>query len=104
MGYVPLWYRVLEPCNRPPKQVLAPPRVLHKTHENVHGRAALVQTLRMLASDNLWIDSDDDEGMGWKGRGKRDREDSGIGGHEDEDAQEAGRARSVMIFVSKCRR
>eukprot|EP00903_Cladosiphon_okamuranus_P019681 g18087.t1 len=64
----------------------------------------VVQTLNMLASDNLWSDPEDRKTRRNNGRG-------GGGGLKDE--QQAaelgeeggdGRARSVMIFVSKCRK
>ncbi|CAM9870302.1 unnamed protein product [Ectocarpus sp. 6 AP-2014] len=64
----------------------------------------VVQTLNMLASDNLWSDPADRKTR--KSRG-------GAGGlhdnPEDDEGQEGagdgdGRARSVMIFVSKCRK
>ena len=61
------------------------------------------QTLRVLASDGLWSDPEDREK-------KRKRGSQGGGGNsvereeEEEDVVGSGKARSVMIFVSKCRR
>ncbi|CAM9803388.1 unnamed protein product [Ascophyllum nodosum] len=63
----------------------------------------VVETLRVLASDGLWSDPEDREK-------KRKRGSQGGGGNsvereeEEEDVVGSGKARSVMIFVSKCRR
>lgn len=66
-----------------------------------------LQTLNMLASDNLWSDPDDRKtrrskagGGGGGGGGLQDDQQQAEQGEEGGD----GRARSVMIFVSKCRK
>eukprot|EP00752_Nemacystus_decipiens_P017757 g15920.t1 len=65
----------------------------------------VVQTLSMLASDNLWSDPEDRKTGRSRGGG------GGAGSSRDEQQQAEleedggdGRARSVMIFVSKCRK
>ncbi|CAM9998333.1 unnamed protein product [Scytosiphon promiscuus] len=71
----------------------------------------VVQTLNMLASDNLWSDPEDRKTKKERG-GASGSGGGGQGGfHDDGDAegQEGGgaadgKARSVMIFVSKCRK
>lgn len=63
------------------------------------------QTLNMLASDNLWSDPENrktrrNKGGGGGGGGLQDEQQAAELGEEGGD----GRARSVMIFVSKCRK
>lgn len=65
------------------------------------------KTLRMLASDNVWSDAEAGAGggdRGGKGRGKRSRGEMETLDGDDEDPEQQGKARSAMIFVSKCRR